>query len=203
MKKLALALVATLMLTLPMSAQAKAAAPVEKKTLSAEEAIVSVKSYGFVDLEGAKLSHIILEYADDIDTASVSLDDYFVMDYVRFEEEANGYENTIEVDYDDVQGNEGLPVNVYVNNEAAPSEEGGVETGKYVVLEVNTDYMLSGQNLVYTASMMAGVTQVGTVSGEAIEVTPSENEIGNYTVEQYEITNAWGTRMVTDIVTEK
>lgn len=203
MKKLALALAASLMLTLPMSAQAKAAAPVEKKTLSAEEAIVSVKSYGFVDLEGAKLSHIILEYADDIDAASVSLDDYSVMDYVRFEEEANGYENTIEVDYDDVQGNEGLPVNVYVNNEATPSEEGGVETGKYVVLEVNTDYMLSGQNLVYTASMMAGVTQVGIVSGEAIEVTPSENEIGNYTVEQYEISNAWGTRMVTDIATEK
>ena len=197
MKKLALLLVAIMLLALPMAAQA------ETTTLSADEAIVNVLSYGFVDLEGAKLSHIILEYSDEILASSVEPEDYAVMDYAIFSENNDGYEATVEVDYDDEAGNEGQIVNVYVNTEPAPSADGGTESGKYVIIEVNTDYMLSGQNLVYTASMMAGVTQVGTVSGEGFEVSASENEIANYTVDQYEMTNNWGTRMVTDIVTAK
>lgn len=202
MKKITFLLALILLFALPLSAVA-GADTAEKKTLSAEDAIVNVYSYGFVDLEGAKLSHIILEYAEELDASSVSPDDYTVMDYVIVEETSNGYEKTIEIDYDDVPGNEGQIVKAYVNNAPVPSEEGGVEAGRYVILEVNTAYMLSGQNLVYTASMMAGVTQTGTVSGEAVEVLPSENEIGNYTISQYEMTNNWGTRTVTDIVTEK
>ena len=196
MKKLVQLLLVLVLLALTMASQA------ETTTIPADEAIVNVLSYGFVDLEGAKLSHIILEYSDEILASSVDTEDYTVMDYTIFETKNSGYENTIEVDYDGEAGNEGQPVRVYVNTEPVPSDE-GAQAGKYVIIEVNTDYMLSGQNLVYTSSMMAGVTQVGSVSGENFEVSPSENEIGNYTVEQYEITNNWGTRTVTDIVTVK
>ena len=172
-------------------------------SVSADEEIVGVKSYGFVDLEGAKLSTIIVEYKDDVLASSVDTDTYKVTNYVTYEEETNGFKNTIERDGDEEQGNEGQPVKVYVNDEPAPSEDGGTESGKYVIIELNTDYMLTGQNLVYTASMMAGVTQTGTVSGEDLTITPNTKEVSNYTIEEIEYTNDWGAHKETVITTEK
>ena len=41
------------------------------KSISADNTIVDVKSYGFVDLEGAKISAIIVEYNQNIKSDSV------------------------------------------------------------------------------------------------------------------------------------
>ncbi|HOV93294.1 MAG TPA: hypothetical protein PLT87_00240 [Spirochaetales bacterium] len=173
------------------------------KTLSADEAILDVKSYGFVDLEGAKVSAIIVDYAMPIDASSVSKDDYVITDYTAIQEARNGFDKTIERDGDGIKGNEGQITKVYVNNEPKPSAVGGVASGEYVIIEVNTAYMLSGQNLVYTTTMMAGVKQVGQVSDndKGITITPGTKEISNYTETQ--VQNSWNNSMETVINTDK
>ncbi|MBR1813168.1 MAG: SEL1-like repeat protein [Lachnospiraceae bacterium] len=175
----------------------------KEETVSAKDAVKSVTSYGFVDLEGAKLSAIIVEYDKEILASSVELDDYDIMDYAILQEEQNGFEKTVEVDGDEEAGNEGKAVRVYVNDEAVPSENGGKESGKYVIIEVNTDYMLTGQNLVYTTSMMAGITQKGEVSGKGFKVLPSEELIANYTAKEVEVNGWGGPHMETQITTDK
>ena len=167
---------------------------------SADEAIVSVKSYGFVDVEGAKTCAIIVEYDTEIDASSVSPEDYIVTDYAIFQEQANGFEQAIELDYDGIAGNEGAIVKAYVNDEPAPAES-GKESGKYVILEVNTDYMLSGQNLIYTESMIAGAMQVGEVSADGAVISAGTAEVGNYIT--YEQENAWSHRMETLVQADK
>ena len=153
----------------------------DASALTADEAITAVYAYGFVDLEGAKTSAIIVEYAVPIDGASVDEETYSITDYTILLEESQGFEAAIEMDYDGIPGNEGQITQVYVSDEPEPSEQ-GEESGRYVVIEVNTDYMLSGQNLVYTSSMIAGATQVKditTADGQTIEA--GTHEIGNYT----------------------
>ena len=49
---------------------------------------------------------------------------------------------------------------VYVNTEPVTSPTGGSSSGKYVIIEVNTDYILSAANLSYTTAMLAGARQV-------------------------------------------
>lgn len=153
----------------------------EAANMNADDAIISVRSYGFVDLEGAKVSAIIVEYDAEIDGASVDVETYAITDYTTLLVDQNGYDAAIEMDYDGIQGNEGQIEQVYVNDMPEPSES-GASGGRYVIIEVNTDYMLASQNLVYTSSMIAGATQVKpirTVDGQVIE--PGSREIGNYT----------------------
>lgn len=150
-------------------------------TMSADEMIVSVQSYGFVDLEGAKLSAIIVEYSTEIDGTSVDDTTYAISDYTTLLVEEQGFDTAIEMDYDGMPGNEGQITRVYVNDHPATSEI-GVDSGRYVIIEVNTDYMLSGQNLVYTQTMIAGATQlkpIRTADGSIIEA--GTHEIRNYT----------------------
>ena len=152
----------------------------------ADEAIVGIKTYGFVDLEGAKVSAIIVEYNQDIVASSVDAGKFSVDDYVIAQEAQNGYERTIETDKDDVKGNEGQITKVYVNQEPAPSETGGTDQGHFVIIEVNTDYILTGQNLSYTTTMMGGVKQTGSIKGEHGTIAPSSLEIKNYVIEERE-----------------
>lgn len=142
---------------------------------------MSVKSYGFVDLEGAKVSAIIVEYEAEIDAASIDVGTYAITDYTTLLVEQSGFDAAIEMDYDGTPGNEGQIERVYVNDQPMPAAERAA-SGRYVIIEVNTAYTLSGQNLVYTESMIAGATQVKdirTSDGRAIEA--GTREIGNYT----------------------
>ena len=172
-----------LMITMPAFA--------EKESISADNAIVSVKSYGFVDLEGAKVSAVIVEYNAEISSSGVDIETYAISDYTTLLVEQSGFDAAIEIDYDGIQGNEGQIERVYVNDKPEPSET-GAPTGHYVIIEVNTEYMLASQNLVYTSSMIAGATQVKpvqTADGQVIEA--GTREIRNYT-ETEKIANAGG-----------
>lgn len=170
-----------LLLSLLAGTGTAASAEEGRNDLPAEDAIMSVKAYGFVDLEGAKTSAIIMEYAELIDGASVGADTYTITDYAILLEEEQGFENVIELDYDDVPGNEGQITRVYVNDLPEPSET-GTESGNYVIIEVNTDYMLAGQNLVYTQTMIAGATQAEPIqTADGRMISPGTTEVGNYT----------------------
>ena len=91
------------------------------KSVSADNAIVNVKSYGFVDLEGAKASAIIVEYNQDIKVSSVDKNDYEITDYTIYSEKKDGFEKTVEIDRDGTKGNEGQITKVYVNKKIARS----------------------------------------------------------------------------------
>lgn len=157
-------------------------------SIPAENAIVDVKSIGFVDLEGAKVSAIVVEYNQNIKASSVDADTYEIVDYAILQEQQNSFERVVETDGDGILGNEGTITNVYVDK------------GRYVVIEVNTDYILSAANLVYTTSMMAGVKQIQAIQGAKGTIEPSDTEFANYTISERE---GRGGRKMTVIQTEK
>lgn len=171
------------------------------KSVSADNAIVDVKSYGFVDLEGAKTSAIIVEYNQNIKADSVNKNDYEITDYAIYSEKKDGFEKTVEIDRDNTKGNEGQITKVYVNDKPEISKNGGTKEGKYVIIEVNTDYMLTGQNLSYTSTMMAGVKQIGEVVGKNGKIAAGTREISNYTLEDKQQTRPTGETVKQTVIT--
>ena len=149
-------------------------------SIPADNAIKGVKSYGFVDLEGAKCSAIIVEYNRNVKAGSVAPETFEIVDYTLLEEQKNGFDRVIETDRDGVSGNEGAITKVYVNTEPVTSPTGGSSSGKYVIIEVNTDYILSAANLSYTTAMLAGARQVLAVQVAGGTVEPSDSLFTNY-----------------------
>ena len=148
--------------------------------ITADNSIKGISSYGFIDLEGAKLSAIIVEYNRLVHRRWVSRNAYDITNYVIEQEKLNGFDNVIEQDKDAVKGNEGRIVRVYVNSKPQTSFTGGTRKGRFVVIEVNTAYMLQGANLAYTTSMMAGVRQIRRVG----LIKPGKKMFTNYTVSE-------------------
>ena len=141
--------------------------------------LTGVKAYGFIDLEGAKVSAIIVEYdreiaADGVTPAAFEISDYAIRQARQFGGEA--FESSA------VPGREGGIVKVYVNAAPEPSPSGGAERGRFVVVEVETDYLLAGQNLDYRESMAVGVVQKAPLKCAEGTVVPAGGEAVNYTV---------------------
>lgn len=147
--------------------------------LKADDAVVGIFAWGFVDLEGAKVSAIILEYDRDID-AGQDLDGCFsIDDYVMMQERQKGFSEVIETDMDGIAGNEGSLTGAYVTDECRDTLRSC--SGRFVVLKVNTEYMLSGQNLPYTLSMAVSAVQTGTLKcAGGGEIGPSPSVFSNF-----------------------
>jgi peptidase-like protein len=128
-------------------------------SLLAENKIRGIKSYGFIDLEGAKLSAIIVEYDKPVNANWVKRQKYVIDNYTTLQVKNKGYENAIELDGDSIKGNEGTSTSIYVSNKPEPGDK-KLKRGKYVIIEVNTKYMLKTQNLVYTDAMIASVNGI-------------------------------------------
>ena len=192
-----------LFLTVSCSFSGKKIVSEKSELQTSDDTILNVKSYGFVDLEGAKTSAVIVEYNQEIEASSVDSKDYEIMDYAIFEEKQNGYDKAIERDNDGIKGNEGQITKVYVNDKPEISNTDGTSSGKFVIIEVNTDYMLSGQNLSYTSSMMAGVKQIGEVKGRNGIIKAGDKEFSNYTLKEEERTYNGKTTIKTVITADK
>lgn len=178
MKKIIFALCAELCLV-SLSVFAKSQETVVSE--SADDAIKSVYAYGFVDLEGAKTSAIIIEYDRPVLSSSIKKDSFQIEDFTTITESALGYDGAIEVDKDKIKGNEGQIKKIYVNDKAETAKK-GKKSGNFVIIEVNTDYMLSSQNLIYTTSMIAGAKQAGTLkAADKSSIMPSADFVRNYT----------------------
>ncbi|MCD7929700.1 MAG: S-layer homology domain-containing protein [Clostridiales bacterium] len=161
----------------------------EPETIS--DAIVGVTASGFVDVDGAKLQAIAVEYNVELDADAVSADDYDI----------DVYQAT--VSSNDGDGEVGDIVAVYVNTAAEVSEDGGTESGKYVIIEVYTDYICSSE-LTFTSSLAVGVTQVGDITSDDGIVLASDDAIINYTTTTnsrgQEVNSAiYGTYVIPDI----
>ncbi len=130
--------------------------------------IKSVYGIGFVDADGSKLEAIAVQYSEDIDAASVQLADYEVEDYCTLSSAAL-----------QAGENAGVPLKAYVSKKAVTGQP--ADSGSYVIIEVNTDYMLASVASNYKTSMAAGVKQVGevkTASGKT--VVPTDDFVTNY-----------------------
>lgn len=177
MKMLLLAVPAVLTLTACQSKNAggeenAAETAQEKETVSADDVIESVETIGFVDTDGAKLEAIAVRYRVDLTGAKLDTDLFSVQDFGT----DTGDEGC------DLGSEPGVPVNVYVNDQADISEEGGSGSGNYVIIEVNTDYQVSRAAKSYKAAMYAEITQTGTIETDSYTITPGEESFGNYTV---------------------
>lgn len=144
---------------------------VTKTAVSADDAIKNITSLGFVDADGSKLKAIAVEYDVELEASSVTLESFEVENYSILK----GMFQTGEA----IGSDPGTATKVYLND-APETTESGKDSGNYVIIEVNTDYMLQSVPM-YTASMIAGVKQVGEISGETAVVSPSSDFIRNYT----------------------
>ncbi len=135
--------------------------------------IISIYGIGFVDADGAKLQAIAVEYSTRLAAGSVSLADFNIEDYGILTDPSC-----------ELGENPGQAVNIYVNDTAAVSESGGTDTGRYVIIEVNTDYQLASVPS-YQQAMAAGVEQLNDltdVKGNTLAAT-TEAVINYETVE--------------------
>ena len=136
-----------------------------------EDAIEGIETIGFVDADGAKVSAIVVEYNEEIPADQVSADTYDVWTYWQ--------DGTIELGE-----NPGSITNVYVNTEAEMTDE-PAEAGKYVIIELNTDFQGS-RSATYYIAMAASVTQVKGIQTADTYIAASDTEIRNFETVTYE-----------------
>ncbi len=145
---------------------------------TAQEAVKGIFAWGYVDLEGAKVSAVILEYDREIDPGQDLTGCFIIDDYVMMQEREKGFGGAIELDFDGIPGNEGCLTGAYVTDECR--DTGRVCPGRFVVLRVNTEYMLAGQNLSYTSSMAVSAKQAGTLRCPDGDIGPSDAVFANF-----------------------
>ncbi|MGN0969089.1 MAG: S-layer homology domain-containing protein, partial [Oscillospiraceae bacterium] len=120
-------------------------------------AIKSVKTIGFVDTDGAKVSAIVVEYDRDMTGADVSAATYEVYNYGL----AQGDKAC------EIGSNPGAVTKVYAE-------------GNCVTIELNTDYQLGSVCKKYPAAMAASVKQVADIAVAGGTVTASAKTVGNF-----------------------
>lgn len=140
--------------------------------ISADDAIESIETIGFVDTDGAKLSAIAVKYNVDLTGAEVDTDMFVINDFGT----ETGNEGC------ELGSDPGVALKAYVNDAAEISPEGGSGTGNYVIIEVNSDYQVSRAAKSYKTAMFADVTQTGTIQANEYTITPGEETFKNYTV---------------------
>lgn len=136
--------------------------------IRADEVIKDVHAIGFVDADGAKLRAIAVEYDAVLKAESVSVDDFVVADY-----------GTLASPKCELGENPGAVTRVYVNDKPETAGTGKTE-GKYVIIEVNTDYQLASVAKKYAAALAAGVKQVGSVESDKGVIVPAVEMVKNY-----------------------
>lgn len=141
-----------------------------KETVSADEAIVGVSVIGTIGMDGSKPRAIVVEYDRDLSGAKLDLSTFAVWDYglSLSEKDLNSGKEA------------GKPFAVYLNEEPEVSQKGGTKKGRYVIIEVNTDYSVGRYARSYKATMAAGVTQTKPIVSKNCTITPSSTEKGNY-----------------------
>lgn len=136
--------------------------------IRADEVIKDIHAIGFVDADGAKLRAIAVEYDAVLKAESVSVDDFVVADY-----------GTLASPKCELGENPGAVTRVYVNDKPETAGTGKTE-GKYVIIEVNTDYQLASVAKKYAAALAAGVKQVGSVESDKGLIVPAVEMVKNY-----------------------
>ncbi len=138
------------------------------RTITADQAISSVTTSGFVDVDGAKALTIAIKYNLDLKGAKIDLGSFKVWDYAQGQAVQLG-------------ANPGMPVSAYIDDEPGDTD-GRTGSGHYLVIKLNTNYQLAAVPA-YQAAMAAGITQVASfTTADKVTVTASTTSFTNYTV---------------------
>lgn len=135
-------------------------------------AVKGVETIGFVDIDGAKVSKVVVEYNVDLTGADITADTYEVV-------------TAASAAINNGDGQPGDITNVTVD-------------GSKVILEVYTDYLCSSEQG-FTSSMAAGVIQKADIKVGNVTIAASETEYKNY--EAVESTNMRGQTVVSNVAT--
>ena len=150
--------------------------------VSADDAIVGVESIGFVDSDGTKVSAVVVEYNVDLTGAEVKASDFEVGTFAT--------RNPKRLELGE---NPSAIIKAYVNDEPTTSAEGGSGTGKYVILELNTDYQLNN-GAYYNEGMSVDVLQVAEIKTAGGTILPGTELVMNYVPTEY--TSSKGTKSI-------
>jgi predicted peptidase len=142
--------------------------------VAADDAIVGIQAIGYMAADGAKLSAIAVEYNVDLQGATLKADDYKLDVWTTTW-------NTNSLNYG--SGNIGDVTKIYVNDQPSISTTGGSGKGKYVIIEVYTDYQYSSEQN-FLRSLSAGVTQTATLYTATHTIAPNTAPVLNYTAGQ-------------------
>lgn len=160
----------------------------EDGIVRADDVIKGVHSIGFVAADGAKVSAVVVEYAMDLTGAKLSTDDFEVSTYAtRNQNRWELWENPSAV------------LKAYVNDEPAISENSGTGTGRYVILELNTDYQLNN-GAYYNEGMSVHVLQTDSIRTGSGMILPSTQKVMNYVPTEY--TSSKGTKSIKTYVND-
>ena len=143
-------------------------------TVSADDAIKGVSVIGTIGMDGSKPRTIAVEYDRALGGAKLSLDTFSVTDYGL----------TLSDDELNAGHDAGKPTRIYLNDSPALSEK-GAKNGRFVIIELNTDYSVGRYARSHLATMAAGVTQTRDISTKGGVITAGTHEIGNYYQYEY------------------
>ena len=161
---------------------------------TADADIASVSTISFVDLDGPKVQAIVVKYNDTLNAGAVDLNTYAVTSYANllqnYDDQTAATRNGLVNDYPafaQETGTPGAPTHVYVS--ATPTidtaNHTGSASGNYVIIELNTDYLLSAAVPYWRAGVAGGVVQqadVTTAAGGTITATTTvkSNYVSDY-----------------------
>jgi predicted peptidase len=152
--------------------------------------IERVTTLAFMDVDGPKVQAIIVEYGVELPSGSVGLDTYEVFTYANLPQVFDvgtgngGPDNNPYSTYPSFEiqnGIPGTPTKIYVSKTPDIDPAGqGDNAGKYVVIEVNTDYQLAAVGSDWRACVAGGIKQVKAINAGNISVSPSDDVYSNY-----------------------
>ena len=164
-------------------------------TTSADDAISSVSTISFVDLDGPKVQAIVLTYKDTLNAGSVNLNTYDALSYANlaqnYDDAAAATRNGLNGKYPafaQETGTPGAPTYVYVNSTPTidSTNHTGAASGNYVVIELNTNYLLANAVPYWRAGVAGGVEQKVPISvNEEVTISPSTTVKSNYVSDYY------------------
>jgi len=183
MKKFTLCMAACMILGLGLSGSSYACTK-NTKNISADDAITAVTTIAFVDIDGPKVQAIVVKYNDTLLKGSVSTATYNAYSYANLpivyeDGAANGgtvtaAEGGTESMYPAFELETGTPGAItYAYVRSTPTidpKHVGDKSGNYVIIELNTDYMLASAIADWRSGVAGGVEQL-------VSITAADNKI--------------------------
>ncbi|WP_250469979.1 hypothetical protein [Caballeronia sp. GAFFF2] len=164
-------------------------------TTSADNAIASVSTIDFVDLDGPKTQAIVIRYNNTLKAGTVNLNTYDAYSYANlaqtYDDSAAATRNGLNGQYPafaNQTGTPGAPTYVYVSSTPTidSTNHTGSASGNYVVIELNTNYLLANTVPSWRAGVAGGVKQKAAITASENQViSPGTTIKGNYVSDYY------------------
>lgn len=164
-------------------------------TIKADYDISSVSTISFVDLDGPKVQAIVVKYKDTLTAGSVNLNTYNAYSYANlaqnYDDSAAATRNGLNGAYPafaQQTGTPGAPAYVYVNSTPTidSTNHTGTASGNYVIIELNTNYLLADAVPYWRAGVAGGIEQKAAITlADDVTISPSTTVKSNYVSDYY------------------